>query len=151
MLKLIDAETKGNRIRLYFGEQDDNTGEWVGAAEPGEQPYGDDWDDAPYEHNAGLVYERFIRYTVDAYVKWDYGVFEPNDGYLNSPFTREGLFKDKAPIIYIKTSEPYWLTKDGRENDPNVVCLCMQQDIASVIDKISAVQDKAPKVRKFVV
>lgn len=141
MLRLIDAETKGNLVRLYFGRQDDVTGEWVGAEEPGEQPHGDDWDDTPYEHNAGLVYDRFIQNVVDVFVKWDYAVFEPNYGYLNSPFSREGLFNDKAPIIYIKTAEPFWLTDDIRENDPNLVRLCMQDDLTTVVDKIPGVQD----------
>ena len=46
-LKIIDFEKKGNVVRFYYGK--DSLKEW----------YGDDWDDRPYEHNAGEVYHRF--------------------------------------------------------------------------------------------
>lgn len=141
MLRLIDAQTKGNLVRLYFGDYDETTKQWYGAENPGELPHGDDWDDAPYEHNAGLVYARYVKNVLDVYVKWDYRVFEPNEGYLNSPFTREGLFKDKAPVIYIKTSEPYWLTEDMRENDPSVVRFCMQDDLVTAVEAIEKISD----------
>ena len=141
MLRLIDAETKGNLVRLYFGDYDKNTDKWYGAEKPGELPHGDDWDDAPYEHNAGPVYTRYVKLVMDVYVKWDYRVFEPNEGYLNSPFTREGLFKDEAPIIYVKTSEPYWLSEDARENDPSIVRFRMQDDMNTVVDAIDQISD----------
>ena len=48
-LKLLDFENKCNQLRLFFGDD--------------EKPWGDDWDDAPYQHNAGRVYEKFIKDT----------------------------------------------------------------------------------------
>lgn len=44
-MKIIDFERKGNLVRFYLG--DDDLEEW----------YGDDWNDTPYEHNAGQVYD----------------------------------------------------------------------------------------------
>ena len=53
--EIIDFERKGNVVRFYLGKN-------------GEQ-WGDDWDDAPYEHNAGKVYT--VSYTTTDYGKVD--------------------------------------------------------------------------------
>lgn len=42
-MQIIDMEKKGNVVRFYLGE---NGKQW-----------GDDWNDAPYDCNAGTVYE----------------------------------------------------------------------------------------------
>ena len=47
-MKLIDFEKRLNLFRLYWGE--DDLGTW----------WGDDWRDAPYQHNSERVYNRFI-------------------------------------------------------------------------------------------
>lgn len=44
-MKIIDFERKGNLVRFYLG--DDDLHDWSG----------DDWNDTPYEYNAGQVYE----------------------------------------------------------------------------------------------
>ena len=71
-MKIIDFEKKGNIVRFYLGEKTedwgwtnpeykDYTGETPSWLKPKDTYYGDDWDDAPYEHNAGQVYEEFIK------------------------------------------------------------------------------------------
>lgn len=50
MYKVIDYDKKGNLVRFYLGDID--LGYWTG----------DDWDDAPYEHNAGMIYEEYVRW-----------------------------------------------------------------------------------------
>lgn len=62
-LEVIDFERKGNLVRLYLGEN-------------GEQ-WGDDWDDRPYECNAGKVYDEFVQDFVDIVFHWDYDIIEP--------------------------------------------------------------------------
>lgn len=51
-LKLIDYdkyEDRYNRVSLYFGDTEC------------EDYWGDDWNDAPYEHNAGIVYREYVK------------------------------------------------------------------------------------------
>jgi hypothetical protein len=43
--------------------------------------WGDDWDDRPYEHNAGLPYDYCLKVGFDGY--WS----EPSDGCLNSEYS----------------------------------------------------------------
>lgn len=128
MLKLIDVATKGNLVRLYFGEYDEKTDTWAGAA-AGEQPYGDDWDDAPYEDNAGTVYDRFIKSTVDVAVQWEYEVTEPFAGRY---FTREELFERKMPFISIVTNPDYWYT----DKKKNAIDICAQDSLTDILDKL---------------
>lgn len=55
MAKLIDAWMDWEHdgvLKLYFG--DDSVEGW----------YGDDWDDYPWESNAGAVYDRFVDHVV---------------------------------------------------------------------------------------
>lgn len=52
--------------------------------------WGDDWDDAPYEHNAGDPYDHHDDATPVMYiVNGDYIL--PDDGYLNSPYSVESI------------------------------------------------------------
>ena len=44
-MKIIDFEIKGNQVKFYLGS--DNCDNY----------WGDDWDDKPYEHNAGEPYD----------------------------------------------------------------------------------------------
>jgi len=62
-LEVIDFERKGNLVRLYLGEN-------------GEQ-WGDDWNDAPYQSNAGKVYDEFVQDYIDIVFHWDYDIIEP--------------------------------------------------------------------------
>ena len=48
-MKIIDFDKKGNVVRFYLGEDVCN------------DYWGDDWNDAPYEHNAGTVYNRYVK------------------------------------------------------------------------------------------
>lgn len=87
--KIIDWEKKGNQVRFYLGE--DSLKKWNG----------DDWDDAPYEHNAGTVYDEYIKDERDITFDFDDLVFEPADGKDNSEYCKEDFLKKKAPIIVV--------------------------------------------------
>ena len=82
MNELIDYEIIGNAIRLYFGK---NREQW-----------GDDWDDVPYEHNAGIVYDKYVKKVIDMLIDCDYWVIEPCDAgeESNSQYSRQD-FRDK--------------------------------------------------------
>lgn len=87
-LKVIDWSAKGNVVRLYLGYPDCD-GYW-----------GDDWDDAPYEHNAGNVYDEYIVGFMDVAVGIGYDVTCPSDLYLNSPYSKAD-FKAGVPFAVI--------------------------------------------------
>lgn len=93
---ICDWETKGNVVRLYLCKEEDYNEVW-----------GDDWNDIPYEHNAGRVYDEYIHWIVDLYFSWNVDVLEAKDdwGYQgNSPYSKEN-FKDRLAPIFIT----YWL------------------------------------------
>ena len=91
-MKIIDFESKGNVIRFYLGE-DDCFDYW-----------GDDWNDYPYEHNAGIVYERYCCGFADFYVDLNLNVCTPDTDWHysgNSPFCKEDFKNKKAPCVVI--------------------------------------------------
>jgi len=97
--KVIDFEKRGNVVRFYLGNIDDN------------DYWGDDWDDRPYEHNAGTVYgaSEYVEYGFPLTV----AVNEPADDWHyngNSPYSKEDFKNQKAPcIILTKLQEDrYW-------------------------------------------
>lgn len=88
-MKIIDVGSKGNVLRVYFGEDS-----------LGKDYYGDDWDDRPYESNAGSVYDEFISAYIDIYIPFSYSVKEACDTFYNSPFCKDD-FKRGIPYISI--------------------------------------------------
>jgi hypothetical protein len=91
-LKICDFYKKGNVIRLYLTNLDDDNYS------------GDDWDDSPYEHNAGMVsYYGYYPYIEFAF-PLDIWITEPADDYHyrgNSPFCKDDFKARKAPCLII--------------------------------------------------
>lgn len=88
-MKAIDYEMKGNIVRIYLGRED--LLRW----------WGDDWDDAPYEHNAGTVYEEFVTGHVDVAFPYDAIVLEPCDGEFNSPWHKDDMAEGRVPMLAV--------------------------------------------------
>lgn len=91
-MKIIDFEKKGNVVRFYLGN--DDLKEW----------YGDDWNDYPYEHNAGVVYDQFISGIRDIAFPFDALVLEPCEDWRyadNSPYCKEDMIKRQVPCIIV--------------------------------------------------
>ena len=89
-MKIIDFGKKGNVVRFYLGKDDL------------EEYYGDDWNDRPYEHNAGRVYDEFIYGHVDISFPYDWYVIEPSEDWSyggNSPYCKDDFVARKAPCI----------------------------------------------------
>lgn len=104
-MKLIDFDKKGNLVRFYLGD-DDCTDYW-----------GDDWDDAPYEHNAGEVYDSFVTGTMDVAFPFDYEVLEPGDGCSNSMYCKADMKERRVSCILVNTdTECYY--------DDNFIKVC---------------------------
>ena len=92
-MKIIDFEKKGNVVRFFLGA--DDLEEW----------YGDDWNDTPYEYNAGEVYERFVSGHKDIAFPFDDLVLEPRDGVLNSEYCKNDMVARRAPCIIVVPKE----------------------------------------------
>ena len=100
--KIIDFERKGNIVRFYLikADRDDDY-------------YGDGWDDVPYEHNAGRVYDSFVNKIVDVFFSYDMVVTEPSDDWFyrgNSPYCKNDFKERKAPclVVYIPLEHEYF-------------------------------------------
>jgi hypothetical protein len=53
------------------------------------EQWGDDWDDAPYEHNAGTPYSDSESQIVK--IAWEADLHLPCDGHCNSPWSVEQI------------------------------------------------------------
>lgn len=86
---------------------------------PLEYQWGDDWNDAPYEHNAGTPYswheyqleaDGIPQYEIEIIV-WEGGFDTPQDGYTNSPFSVEMI--NRGDVAWLRPSK-WGSTKDAR-------------------------------------
>lgn len=120
--QIIDVETKGNVIRFYLGE---NGKQW-----------GDDWDDMPYEHNAGTVYKEYVERTADVAIPFDMYVSEPADGTLNSEWSKQDMIDRKVHCLLIESSE--W---GGKE----LLKVYFGDDFTELCAKLQAIFEQALK------
>lgn len=95
-MQIIDFKKKGNVVRFYLG---DATAHY----------WGDDWNDRPYEHNAGQVYEEFIKGYKDIAFDFDDLVLEPANGAWNhnSRWSKEDMIARRVPCIIVVPKEVY--------------------------------------------
>lgn len=120
-MQIIDFEKKGNVVRFYLGEK---TADWGWTNSEYKQQtkdgfktpdwlkhsdiyYGDDWDDRPYEHNAGTVYDEFVKGHKDIAFDFDCLVLEPCDGYNdgNSRWAKDDMRAGIVPCIIVVPKE----------------------------------------------
>lgn len=101
MMKIIDWETKGNVIRFYLGEEDDVC------------YWGDDWDNASFLHNAGLVYGNYVEGVAEIYVPFGCVVHNPTDE--EQVITKEDFKEMEYPCLIVTDTyevlydrEDYW-------------------------------------------
>ena len=93
MSKIIDFERKGNVVRFYLGADDCN------------DYWGDDWDDTPYEHNAGSVYDRYVTGVKDIAFPFDNLVLEPSNDYHSSYISKEDMKNKRVPCLIVVPAE----------------------------------------------
>ena len=99
MTKILDFECFGNIIKLYLGETVNGI-------------YGDDWNDIPYEHNAGCVYDKFYTDTVEIAFPLSTQVYEPCFGYDNSPYCKNDFLFRKVPFLLFGQLNDAWKYSD---------------------------------------
>ena len=75
------------------------------------EQWGDDWNDRPYEHNAGLPYDSITRneehtiLMVPYYIDPEKVVYPRDYGNGNSPFTVEQINYGAVPWIFVWSRE----------------------------------------------
>lgn len=95
-MKIIDFARKGNVVRFYLGA--DSLKDWCG----------DDWDDTPYEHNAGQVYDEYVLAMKDIAFPFDSLVLEPRDDWHNqgnSEWCKDDMRNRLVPCIIVVPEE----------------------------------------------
>jgi len=97
-MKIIDFECKGNVVRFYLGKDSDD------------DYTGDDWDDRPYECNAGMVYKNYITGYADIIFPFDTLVLEPCSGLESSRYNKDDM---KAGIVPCIIAVPPDISKDS--------------------------------------
>lgn len=101
-LKVIDCEVYGHLVRFVSGRAEL------------EQWWGDDWDDVPYEHNAGTVYDQFAHGFREIAFSTEHQITEPCDGHVNSPWCKDDMIARKVECVRIDDTPVYfgddWLT-----------------------------------------
>lgn len=89
-MKIIDFERKGNLVRFYLGA-DDCTDYW-----------GDDWNDAPYDCNAGTVYDEYVKGVMDIVFPFNALVLEPSSNWrANTQFSKEDMKNRVVPCVIV--------------------------------------------------
>lgn len=95
-MKIIDFERRGNLVRFYLGT-DDCVDYW-----------GDDWNDAPYECNAGTVYDQYVKGVIDMVFPFNALVLEPCDNYYytySAEYSKEDMKNRTVPCLIVVPEE----------------------------------------------
>lgn len=132
-MKIIDFKLKGNLIRLYLGQDDLN------------DYYGDDWDDKPYEHNAGTVYDEFVSQIIDVVLPFDAFAIEACEDHRfnqNSPYCKNSFRDNNTPFVVIVPKEvaddncfiEYLEARDNKKCFP----LYFNENIEEALEKVKA-------------
>ena len=110
-MKIIDFEKKGNVVRFFLTTDSLYPDAW-----------GDDWNDRPYECNAGKVYDEYVTGQRDVAFPFDWLVLEPCDGAYNSEYCKEDMKNRRVPCLiavpfvgddYWDDSFEHWVGADG--------------------------------------
>ena len=92
-MKIIDFCKKGNVVRFYLGR--DDLVEW----------WGDDWNDYPYDCNAGEVNDEYIIGHKDITFPFDDMVLEPCSGDASCGWCKNDMIQRKVPCIIVVPKE----------------------------------------------
>ena len=79
--------------------------------QPLENQWGDDWDDVPYEHNAGCPYEPIEGESWEIIkVAWEGPFITPDDGVINSRYSVQAINRGDIawlrPVVWEKLFRP---------------------------------------------
>lgn len=91
---IIDFEKQGNHVLFFLGDSSRNY-------------MGDDWDDVPYEHNAGPVYDQYVTAVKDIVFPHGWKVLEPCSSTLNSEYSKNDMKSRHVPCIIAVPPKAY--------------------------------------------
>ena len=86
-IEIIDFQRRGNVVRFFLGHNGDQ--------------WGDDWNDYPYEYNAGEVSDQYVSAIVDVAFPFQYYVIEPADGCDDSHYCKKDFIDRYAPCLVV--------------------------------------------------
>lgn len=89
-MKIIDFELLGNVVKFYLGKDDL------------QNFCGDDWDDAPYDCNAGDMYNKFVSGVREIAFPSNWVLLEPKDDYWHGkycPWCKDDFVARKTPCV----------------------------------------------------
>lgn len=100
MLEIIDIIDRGNLLEIKLGK---NKTQW-----------GDDWDDTPYEYNAGEVYDKYVSQTAIGYYDTSYKVITYAKYHVgdNSDMSMADFVDRQNPMFYVINQNEPWKTVD---------------------------------------
>ena len=142
-MKIIDFERKGNVIRFYLGEYTEEWG-WTNPNykdfnkdtpiwfKKSETYYGDDWNDNPYECNAGKVYDEFIKDYYDLVIPFNKDVIEPQD---DVSVSKNDMVARKVPCIIVVPNYR-WASFSDLLDQPDTIKIFFGDDV-SVLKKLN--------------
>lgn len=90
--RIVSEDSTGTTVKFMLG-QDDIC-----------EYRGDDWNDVPYEHNAGTVYDRFAVETTTVTFPPHLLVLEPADDWIfdgNSPYSKIDMREELVPCLIV--------------------------------------------------
>lgn len=93
---LGDIEIRNMTLRIYGTKS--------------ERPWGDDWDDSPYEHNAGSIYQEYVSKYADVVFPFGTYPLEPKDDWRchgNSMYSKEDMLRRRVPALVIVKNDEY--------------------------------------------
>ncbi len=147
--QIIDWEVRGSCVKFYIGQYTEEKGwlndegyEYYSKANLTPEEFnkikneytGDDWNDKPYEHNAGQVYKEYVKGIRYNYYPFDAVILQPIDEssipklFTDIPeYSKDDFKNKKVPIIiYVKDKEFYeqhreWTYKEWSKAKNSVV------------------------------
>lgn len=123
-MKVLDLERKGNLIRFYLGS--DDLQKW----------YGDDWDDYPYELNAGPVYSSFVKMKIDVVLPYEVAILDACEvSYTEELYNYSSSAEEQCKLDYINSDKPFvwFIPDDPYEGGP---ALASYLDAAKGVQKV---------------
>lgn len=88
-MKIIDWQAKGNSVRFYLGVDELET--W----------WGDDWNDSPWDCNAGMVYEEFVRSYIDVGFPFGVELAVTGEGEFNTRWSKIDMREQSVPMFTV--------------------------------------------------
>jgi hypothetical protein len=138
-LKIIDFDDSyGYVLKLFLGKKTEK------------EYYGDDWNDAPYEHNAGLVYDKYVEQTIEIPIITDCIILYADSGYVNSPYCKLDFKARKVPFLVVSKNieGKYNLNFNEECKNPNNAVIFFEEDIQDVLKKLDPFIIKNKKIKR---